>query len=53
MIDRDIIHEFAYVDEQEIAQLMKDYYHFSTDEEHIPLKFRLSDKCFDFLHFFA
>lgn len=49
MIDRYIIHEFAYVDEQEIAQLMKDYYHFSTDEEHIPLKFRLSDKCFDWL----
>ncbi|ASB91081.1 hypothetical protein OZL92_14830 [Bacillus sonorensis] len=49
MIDRDIIHEFAYADEQEIAELMKDYYHFSADEEHVPLKLRLSDKCFDWL----
>ncbi|MEC0695916.1 hypothetical protein [Bacillus atrophaeus] len=49
IIDRDIIHEFAYAEQHEIADLIKDYYHFSVNEELLPLELRLSDKCFDWL----
>ncbi|WP_253907612.1 hypothetical protein [Bacillus sp. WMMC1349] len=49
IIDRDIIHEFAYVEQQEIPKLINDYYHFSPEKDFSPLELRLSDQCFDWL----
>jgi hypothetical protein len=49
LIERDIIHEFAYVSSDEIPNIIKDYYHFSTNRFDEFEDFSLSDKAFDLL----
>ncbi|MDA1477886.1 hypothetical protein [Bacillus changyiensis] len=49
IIDRDIIHEFAYIEQQEISHLINDYFHFTPEKDFFPLELRLSDQCFDWL----
>ena len=49
MIDRDIIHEFAFIGHDEIPNLIQDYYSFSQDPLEKSLKFQLSDEAFDLL----
>jgi hypothetical protein len=50
VIDRDIIHEFAFIERDEIPNLIKDYYSFSlVPQEEETLKFQLTDEAFDLL----
>ncbi|MGJ7922179.1 hypothetical protein [Neobacillus sp. LXY-4] len=49
VIERDIIHEFAYVSSDEIPNIIKDYYSFSTNRFDDMEAFNLSDKAFDLL----
>jgi hypothetical protein len=49
IIDRDIIHEFAYVHENEIPNLISDYYSFDLQNIDLPNEFKLSDESFDSL----
>lgn len=49
MIDRDIIHEFAYVSSEDIPSIIKDYYSFATNRFDEFADFNLSDKAFDLL----
>jgi len=49
IIDRDIIHEFAYVDREAIPTMIRDYYAFSQEEALEPGRFMLSDRAFDLL----
>jgi hypothetical protein len=49
VIDRDIIHEFAYVTRDAIPNIVRDYYAFSQAEVIEPAQFKLSDHAFDLL----
>ncbi|MDQ6595106.1 hypothetical protein [Bacillus salipaludis] len=49
VIDRDIIHEFAYIHREEIPAIVRDYYSFSDAPLEKRLEFNLTDKAFDLL----
>ncbi|MDV2685753.1 hypothetical protein RYX56_15410 [Alkalihalophilus lindianensis] len=48
-IDRDIIHEFAYMTVDEMPQVIKDYYAFSEKNPDVQRTFSLSEEAFDLL----
>lgn len=49
LIERDVIHEFAYITSNEIPNLIKDYYSFSTNRFDEFADINLSDQAFDLL----
>jgi len=49
VIDRDIIHEFAYIGRDEIPNQIQDYYSFSPVPLEESLTFQLTDEAFDLL----
>ncbi|WP_216830393.1 hypothetical protein [Alkalihalobacterium elongatum] len=49
IVDRDIIHEFSYMDKTEIPKLIKEYYSFAPVEMNEVKAFQLTDEAFDLL----
>ncbi|MBA4537893.1 hypothetical protein H1Z61_12320 [Bacillus aquiflavi] len=49
LVDREILHEFAYVEQEEISKLIQDYYSFSDESLDANEQFRLTDEAFDLL----
>lgn len=49
VIDRDIIHEFASINREEIPAIIRDYYGFSEEPLEKMLEFAMTDKAFDLL----
>ncbi|MBS2970766.1 hypothetical protein J9317_18645 [Metabacillus sp. KIGAM252] len=48
-IYKDIIHDFSYVESEEIPKMIKDYYSFEFTDEYTHNEFKLSDEDFDSL----
>lgn len=49
IIDRDIIHEFAYINAVDIPDIIRNYYSFSEEDIEKQHQFHLSDQAFDLL----
>jgi len=49
IIDRDIIHEFSYISQEELSSIIRDYYDYRGNSLEVGRQFQLSDEAFDLL----